>query len=67
MQRTREGLKASRSRGKVGGRPKTDSRLVEKAVKLYETKSYSVKEITELTGVSSALSAAGREGASPRL
>ena len=54
VQRTREGLKASRARGKVGGRPKADSRLVEKAVKLYETKSYSVKEITELTGVSSA-------------
>lgn len=54
VQRTREGLKASRARGKVGGRPKTDSKLIEKAVKLYETKSYSVKEITELTGVSSA-------------
>lgn len=54
VQRTREGLKASRARGKVGGRPKKDSKLIEKAVKLYHSKSYTVKEITELTGVSSA-------------
>lgn len=54
VQRTREGLKASRARGRVGGRPKTDSKIIDKAVRLYNSKSYSVKEITELTGVSSA-------------
>ena len=54
VQRTKEGLKASRARGKIGGRPKTENKVIEKALKLYNSKSYSVKEITELTGVSSA-------------
>lgn len=54
VQRTCEGLKASRARGRFGGRPKTDSKQIEQAVKLYRSKSCSVKEITQLTGVSSA-------------
>ena len=54
VQRTREGLMASRARGNVGGRPKKDAKAIEKAMKLYQSKTYSVKEISELTGVSSA-------------
>ena len=38
VQRTEEGLKAARARGRKGGRPKTDKRVVEKAIKLYQTK-----------------------------
>lgn len=49
--RTREGLKAARARGRRGGRPKTNSDNVKKAVKLYNTQQYSIKEIQELTGV----------------
>lgn len=49
--RTREGLKSARARGRTGGRPKTDSNAVKKAVKLYKTQQYSIKEIEELTGV----------------
>lgn len=49
--RTREGLKAARARGRTGGRPKTNIDKVEKAVKLYNTKQYSLKEIHDLTGV----------------
>lgn len=49
--RTREGLAAARARGRKGGRPPVDREAVRKAVKLYRTKEYSLKEIEELTGV----------------
>ena len=49
--RTREGLKSARARGRIGGRPKANPDAVSKAVKLYNTKQYSIKEIEELTGV----------------
>lgn len=51
-ERTREGLTAARARGRLGGRPKTDRSKIDKAIALYNTKQYSVSEITELTGVS---------------
>ena len=49
--RTNEGLKSARARGRTGGRPKTDPDAVRKAIKLYNTQQYSIKEIEELTGV----------------
>lgn len=49
--RTREGLAAARNRGRMGGRPKINPASVKKAVKLYGTGEYSIKEIEELTGV----------------
>ncbi|MDE7245415.1 MAG: recombinase family protein [Oscillospiraceae bacterium] len=49
--RTREGLRSARARGRMGGRPKINSDAVRKAVKLYNTQQYSIKEIEELTGV----------------
>ncbi len=49
--RTREGLRSARARGRTGGRPKADADAVKKAIKLYNTEQYSVKEIEELTGV----------------
>ncbi len=49
--RTREGLRSARARGRMGGRPKTDPDIVRKAVKLYQTGQYSIKEIEELTGI----------------
>ena len=52
VERTQEGLNAARARGRVGGRPKADPSALGKAMALYRTKQYSVKEITELTGVS---------------
>lgn len=53
-ERTRAGLEAARARGRKGGRPKIDTRKLEKAIRLYKTKEYTVKEITEMTGVSKA-------------
>lgn len=52
--RTREGLAAARARGRCGGRPAIDSRLVKQAVELYGTRQYSIKEIEALTGVKKA-------------
>ena len=49
--RTKEGLRSARARGRTGGRPKANPDAVRKAVKLYRTGAYSVKEIEELTGV----------------
>ena len=49
--RTREGLRSARARGRMGGRPKTNPDSIKKAIKLYNTNQYSVKEIEELTGV----------------
>ena len=49
--RTREGLASARARGRKGGRPPIDGDKIRKAVKLYRSGEYSVKEITELTGV----------------
>ncbi len=49
--RTREGLNAARARGRNGGRPRTDTDVVKKAIKLYNTGEYSLKEIEDLTGI----------------
>lgn len=51
-ERTKEGLAAARARGRKGGRPKKPSSTIEKAIKLYNSKEYSIAEIKELTGVS---------------
>lgn len=48
--RTREGLRSAKARGRTGGRPKANSDNIKKAVKLYNTRQYSIKEIEELTG-----------------
>lgn len=54
VERTKAGLESARVRGRKGGRPKKDNRLVEKAIKLYKSKQYTVKEIEDMTGVSKA-------------
>ncbi|EFG49728.1 resolvase, N-terminal domain protein [Aerococcus viridans ATCC 11563 = CCUG 4311] len=54
VERTKEGLQSGRARGRIGGRPRVNKRDIERAVKLYESKAYSGKEITEMTGISKA-------------
>ena len=49
--RTKEGLRAARARGRIGGRPRIEPDAVRKAIKLYNTRQYSIREIEELTGV----------------
>ncbi len=51
-ERTKSGLQAARSRGKKGGRPTKREDKVEIAIKMYKSKDYSIKEITEMTGLS---------------
>ena len=50
-ERTREGLRSARARGRTGGRPKINQNSIKKAIKLYNTQQYSINEIEELTGV----------------
>ena len=52
VERTKEGLKSARARGRKGGRPPVNQRDIERAIKLYESEEYSVKEIVEMTGIS---------------
>ncbi|WNF35042.1 recombinase family protein [Bacillaceae bacterium IKA-2] len=54
VQRTKEGLISARARGRKGGRPKVKDKNIEKALKLYHSKEYSISEIVEMSGVSQA-------------
>ena len=54
VERTQEGLKAARARGRKGGRPKFDGRKLQQALKLYDAGRHTVKEIEELTGIKKA-------------
>ena len=51
-QRTIEGLEAARARGHKGGHPTLDRKKVELALKMYDSKTCTVAEITAATGVS---------------
>lgn len=52
VERTREGFSAVRARGRCGDRPKADKTSVKKALALYDTGQYTMKEIQGLTGIS---------------
>ena len=52
VERTNEGLAAARARGRMGGRPSSNKKAIEKALALYDTNQYSVTEVTDLTGIS---------------
>ncbi len=49
IERTRAGLEAARARGRLGGRPRVDKKKIELAVKMYNSKEYTIKEITQAT------------------
>ncbi len=51
-ERTKAGLESARARGRVGGRPKVDKKKINRALKMYNSKDFSIKEITESTGIS---------------
>ena len=53
-QRTKEGLESARARGRKGGRPRVKDSKINKALKLYDSKEYSISDIVEMTGVSQA-------------
>ena len=51
-QRTLEGMAAARARGHKGGHPVLDPKIVDLALKMYDSKACTVSEITKATGVS---------------
>ena len=51
-ERTNEGLVSARARGRVGGRPKIDNKDINKALKLYDSKNYSISDICEMCKIS---------------
>ena len=51
VERTKAGLQAARRRGRKGGRPRVPRKDTDRALKLYDQREYSVKEIEEMTGV----------------
>jgi len=51
-ERTMHGLAVARARGRLGGRPGIPEADMKKALKLYDEKTYTIKEIEKLTGVS---------------
>ena len=53
-ERTMEGLASARARGRMGGMPGKDKKIVEQALTLYDSKAYSVDEISKTTGISRA-------------
>lgn len=53
-ERTMEGLASARARGRMGGRPGKDKKTIDQALTLYDSKAYSVDEISKTTGISRA-------------
>lgn len=51
-ERTMAGLQAARARGRKGGRPKVNEKKLNHALTLYHSRSMSIREIEEMTGVS---------------
>ena len=51
-ERTKDGLKAARARGRKGGRPTVDSSKLGQAIKMYESQQFSLAEITKATSIS---------------
>jgi len=53
-ERTAEGLRAARARGRLGGRPRANIKAVERALKMYDSQKFTIKEIAESTKLSTA-------------
>lgn len=54
IERTKAGLEAARVRGRKGGRPKVIKKKLEMAIKMYNSKQYSISEIVNAAGISQA-------------
>ena len=53
-QRTKDGLKEARARGRKGGRPGADKKKIDTALKMYDSKKFSISEITKAAKISQA-------------
>jgi len=54
IERTTAGLKAARSRGRYGGRPKVNQKKIDMAFKMYDSQQYTIEQICEACGISNA-------------
>ena len=54
VQRTKDGLASARARGRKGGRPRVKEKDIERALKMYKSKEYSIRDIVVMTGISQA-------------
>lgn len=52
VERVNKGLAAARARGRVGGRPKTPDKIIDKALKMYDLHNLTVSEICRACGIS---------------
>ena len=53
-ERVKEGIAVARAKGRIGGRPRVKKEIIDKALKLYDAKIHSTREICELCGISTA-------------
>ena len=53
-ERTMDGLAAARARGRLGGRPKSDEKIIQRAMAMYDAKNIPIKDILDMTGISRA-------------
>lgn len=53
-ERTKAGLSSARARGRKGGRPRVSEKKLKLAIKMYNSKHYSISEIVAATGISQA-------------
>lgn len=51
-ERSKEGIKAARARGRKGGRPKMKPAAIRQALTLYDSKEHSISEIIKTVGIS---------------
>jgi len=52
VERVKEGLESAKARGKKLGRPKMDSEKVQVALRMYDSKEFTIKEICKQVGIS---------------
>ncbi len=52
VERVNEGLAAARARGRIGGRPKTPDKVIDKALKMYDLHNLTVSEICRACSIS---------------
>lgn len=52
VERVREGVAAARARGRVGGRPSTPQKVIDKALQMYDLRNLTVSEICRACSIS---------------
>lgn len=52
VERVREGVAAARARGRVGGRPSTPQKTIDKALQMYDVHNLTISEICRACGIS---------------